>query len=91
MIEIVHRSGNILAFGVGRATSVLSFMRRDLEPPYLASEGNAQATGVVVFEYAGEYSEFPSWSEVPTDTAIKAAREFVQSGDLPAGVAWREV
>jgi hypothetical protein len=91
MAELISPAGDSLALGLGREQSVMSWVSASQDPPYLASKGNPDAEGTIVFLYRGGWSEFPCWSAVPVSGARQAMRDFFATGRLPSGVAWEEV
>lgn len=90
LVEIVRPSGDSLTIGVGRERTVLTFVRGDGDPPYLASVGPEHSDEVVHFFYYGSWSEFPLRNLISWQRAIQAVRHFAQTGGLDENVQWEE-
>jgi len=90
LAELALANGDSLAIGLGRDESILSWIQGSHDPPYYVSQGDPEAEGVVVFNYGGQWSEFPKWSLVPIAEAREAMRHFVRTGHRPTNVAWVE-
>jgi hypothetical protein len=88
--EVVLASGESLSVGLGSERTVLNWVSSTGEPPYFGSQGDPNATGVVVFRYFGSLSEFPGTSAIPVETGRRAVREFLVAGHRPETFAWAE-
>jgi len=91
MADVVLPSGESMSLGLGSDSTVLNWVSATGEPPYFGSEGDADATGVVVFRYSGAWSEFPSASAISAEDGRWAVREFLAVGHRPPTVTWIEV
>jgi hypothetical protein len=93
MVELSAENGDLMSLGLGQDMSVLSYTPASLDPPYLASVGeeNEENDGVIVFNYAGQETEFPLASAVPTSDAREAFRVFFETGALADNIQWAEV
>ena len=91
MAEVTASSGDSLALGLGTAATVLSWVAASGEPPYFSSLGDETADGVLVFRYAGSWSEYPASSAISYEEGRQAVREFLLTGTRPANRAWTEV
>ncbi|AGZ43953.1 Imm1 family immunity protein [Actinoplanes friuliensis] len=91
--DITVGDGDCLSIGLGRAISVLSYVRASKEPPYLISQGSArvQDSEGVVFHYYGHWSEFPPSAAVRVKDAVEAVRHFCEHGELSSLLTWVEV
>jgi hypothetical protein len=91
MVELIASNGDLLSMGLGRPRSVLSYTPASLDPPYLASHGGQAGDELLVFDYAGEPTEFPVGQAVPMSTAREAFRRFLVTGTLPDTIEWEDV
>ncbi|MCY3019679.1 MAG: Imm1 family immunity protein [Planctomycetota bacterium] len=88
MVEIMGQDGSVLAMGLGRGMTVVSFISA---VGNYGSVGDRGKAGTVSFFLYGHHSEFPMRSAVPSATARNAAREFFITGQRPGSVQWEEV
>lgn len=91
MAELVSPRGVSCSIGLGRPTSVATFMASAAEPPYFVSRGEGSAKEALVFFYNGHWTEFGGAEAIPVADAVAALREFYDTGDQPTGIAWQEV
>jgi len=87
MVEILHKNGRLLAVGLGREESVVSFFEREMRPSY-TSTVDPERDGTITFEYAGEPSEFWLGMAIPIAAAREAIRQFARDGDRPTNILW---
>lgn len=83
-------NGDSLAIGLGAEESVLSFVAGDGDPPYLASRGDNASSEPIVFQFMGDWSEFPGKCAISLDAARAAMREFFSTGKLSDDIVWIE-
>lgn len=94
IVNLSSPSGDTLSIGMSGGLACLNFMDSTGDPPYLTAVGNAALSpedGVQVFRYEGQWTEIPTRNCVPLDTAIRVAREFYRTGELPDFLEWEEV
>jgi hypothetical protein len=88
--EIARPDGAVLSIGLGRDTSVLNYSASP-DPPYFTSHDHGRSGhGTVVFYFYGHWSEFPADAAVPMTQAREAARRFMQNGQRPDNIHWRQ-
>ena len=90
-MEVISPTGDSLSIGIGSDMSILHFVAASGDPPYYASVGDEDADDVVVFEFRGEFTEYPRRQCIPTDQARQVVREFVDKGTLSRDIRWEEV
>jgi hypothetical protein len=93
LVEVVARDGSAMAIGLGRPTTVLSYMAASHDPPYFASLGTTSMRSGQLLRYrmGGEIVEFPATQEVDLDRGIAALRQFLEDGTKSELIGWREV
>jgi hypothetical protein len=73
--------------GLGRPETIAVFIPEDtLVPPSIHAVGSAQ--GTIVFQYGGEWSEFPRSEVIAMETGREAMRHFFSTGELPNAIEW---
>jgi hypothetical protein len=90
LVEFFNDQGGALGIGIGRPTSVLTYQASN-DPPYFISLGNPAAEGVEWFCYGNEESEYLARNLIGFDIAMRALREFVDTGEKPSGVSWEQL
>jgi Immunity protein Imm1 len=91
MVELTASNGDLLSMGLGRPKSVLSYTPASLDPPYFASHGHQASDQLLVYDYAGEPTEFPVRQAVPISAAREGFRRFFVTGTLPDTIEWEDV
>lgn len=91
IVFAVNSDGDSLSIGLGRSSTVLSFTPRPGRESNLASVGDINAPGTIVFYTYGHLSEFPRWQCIPLRMGRDAMRDFFEKGVLSDQVAWREI
>jgi hypothetical protein len=86
-------NGSVITMVVGGEETVLGFDYGHHNPPYYSSRGPSNAdepmlTCLLTFQH---HTEFPGKYVIPVTDGVKAAREFLDSGDLPTCINWEEV
>jgi hypothetical protein len=71
--------------------AVLSYTPASLDPPYFASPGHQASDQLLVYNYAGEPTEFAVRQAVPISAAREAFRRFFATGTLPDTIEWEDV
>lgn len=89
IVELVRPEGAVLALGLGRPDTVLSYSTSP-DPPYFHSVGDKEDGTDLVFWYYGEWTDFPRAHAVPAEVGREALRHFVQNNSRPPNVAWEE-
>ena len=92
-ILIEAANGNIITMVVGGDETVLGFDYGHHDPPYYSSRGPSNEdepilTCQLTFQH---HTEFPRKSVIPIADGVKAVRQFLHSGNLPACINWEEV
>jgi len=82
--------GGSLAIGVGRDMSVLNYVPGSGDPPYLSSIGDLTGEGAIVFQFMGQWSEFPIRHAISLDSAREAVKHFFETGRLSDEIRWEE-
>ena len=91
LVEVVHRSGDILTIGVGRNKALLSFVPASKNPPYYVSVGcRERGAEMVTYDFYGESTEFPSRFLIPMQDARRALKLFAETGALSKEINWEE-
>jgi Immunity protein Imm1 len=90
VVELVAENGATLSVGLGRPVTVVNYLAESGDPPYLQSLGE-DATDELVFDYRGDWSEYPPESAVPVEVGRQALREFFATGRPPKTLTWQEV
>jgi hypothetical protein len=86
-------NGNVITMVIGGEETVLGFDYGHHNPRYYSSRGPSNAdepvlTCLLTFRH---HTEFPRKYVIPVTEGVKAAREFLDSGDLPTCINWEEV
>jgi hypothetical protein len=79
-------NGRTLAFGVGHAESVLTFVEPDGRTFH--SLGDVNRKGHFVFLCRDRFQEFDLEQAIPTEDALSAANQFLANGEQPTSVRW---
>lgn len=92
-VVIEGANGNVIMMVVGSDETVLSFDYGHHNPPYYSSRGPSNSdepilTCQLMFQH---HTEFPCKYVIPIADGVKAVRQFLHSGDLPACINWEEV
>ncbi len=91
LVELTRPNGDSLSIGLGRETSVLSFVQDSDDPPYFVSMGGkGSSSDPVHFFLYGTWSEFPPECFIPVHLALDAAIVFAETGELDKTVDWDE-
>lgn len=87
--QLFAADGTSLAMGLGRDSTVMSYIPANLDPPYFHSVGT-QDGEALVFYFGGDWSEFPGKQALPMNEAREAMRRFFANPSLPANIEWEE-
>ena len=92
-VDVQRENGDTLTVVVGGSESVASFVGVSGDPPYFASLGDAEATGLFTFYVGGDHhTEVPRRQAIEPGLALRAAQEFAELQDgLPDCLMWEEV
>jgi hypothetical protein len=93
IIFLYGPSGDHLSLVVGGDETVLGFNYGHGDPPYYASDGADEGAEPVLTAYVGveHHTEFPRRWVVPMKMGIRAAAEFLATGERPTGIKWVEL
>lgn len=83
-------NGNEVSLVVGGEQTAVGFTYGNQDPPYYVSKGPEETEEPVftAFVSLSHHTEFPRKWVIPWTQGIQAVHEFVESGDLPAGIEW---
>jgi hypothetical protein len=87
-------NGNVLTMVVGGAETVLGFDDHDEQNlRCYASRGASDAHEPIMTCYLAmhHHTEFSRKNVIPLSDGVKAVRQFLDSGGLPACISWEEV
>jgi uncharacterized protein YdeI (YjbR/CyaY-like superfamily) len=87
--QLFSADGASLGMGLGRDSTIMSYIPANLDPPYLHSVGE-QDGDPLVFYFGGDWSEFPRRQAVPVSEGREAMRRFFANPSLPANIEWEE-
>ena len=92
-ILIEAANGNVITMVVGGDETVLGFDYGHHDPPYYSSRGpsNEDEPILTCRLTLQHHTEFPRKCVIPIADGVKAIRQFLHSGDLPACINWEEV
>ncbi len=91
LIALLGPYGRSLSIGIGSKDSVASW-QEEVDPPYFASKGPSDdEEPVLVLIYGGHWSEFARRHVIDRDSAVEAAKRYVQTGARPDNIEWVEV
>jgi hypothetical protein len=92
-IIIEAENKNFITMVVGGPDTVLGFDYADGRSPSYASKGssNEQEPMMTCYLAFRHHTEFPHKYVVPLKSGIEAARQFLDSGDLPTCIDWEVV
>jgi hypothetical protein len=90
LVEFFNDQGVSLGMGVGRPTTVLTYQTSN-GPPYFISLGDPAAEGSEWFCYGNEESEYLARNLIDFDIALRALREFVETGKKSSNVSWEQL
>jgi hypothetical protein len=90
LVDLISPAGDSLSIGLGRDKSVLTWVQANQEPPYFVSLSSDPVDGSIVFDYRGEWSEFPARFALDTPIAKAALVDFFRTGSLPTSIAWTD-
>lgn len=93
IIHISTPNENCLSIVVGLDETVLCFQYGHLDPPYYGSRGASDAEKPYLTAYGSfqHHTEFSRQDVIPMSEGLAAAREFVETSELPTCVTWVEV
>ena len=93
IIYIEAENGDALTLVVGGDETVLGFTYGHGDPPSYASRGPGADDMPLLTAYVSlrHHTEFPRRWVIPMQIGISAAREFVETGNLPTCVSWAEI
>ena len=81
--------------GLDQALASVEFNRASMDPPYLVVVGDSSLTfengGVVVFRFAGEWTEILRRNCVPVERMLDIVKYFVDEMALPEWIKWEQV
>ena len=91
LIEAANR--NVITMVVGGDETAMGFDYGHGNPPYYSSRGPSNEDEPILtcqlkFQH---HTEFPRKCVIPIADGVKAVRQFLHSGDLPACINWEEV
>jgi hypothetical protein len=90
MVVVISAKGRSIALGLGREESVVQYQAAD-DPPYYASIGVDRLTGLVLFDYGGQETEFDRRHAVAIADARHAVAEFARTDQRPRSLKWELV
>lgn len=88
IVQAKHPSGTILAIGLGRAESVLTYF--DRQGTSFTSVGDRERDDYLAFEFGGDVSEMMGAKAIPIHEAREAVRLFFDDGEPPSLVEWEQ-
>ena len=93
IIFVVTANGNSLSLVVGANDTVLCFNYGHQDPPYYVSLGEVKTDEPVLTAYVtmNHHTEFLRRNVVSLESGRNAAREFLESSDLPGRITWEEL
>jgi Immunity protein Imm1 len=83
-------SGRSLTVAAGGDQSVANY-QDSLDPPYFTTLGSNDTVGTADFSYSGSLSEVLGRNLIDKDSAKRALREFVTTGERSSVLTWEEV
>jgi uncharacterized protein YdeI (YjbR/CyaY-like superfamily) len=87
--QLFSADGASLGMGLGRDSTIMSYIPANLDPPYFHSVGK-QDGDPLVFYFGGDWSEFPRRQALPVSEAREAMRRFFANPSLPGNIEWEE-
>jgi hypothetical protein len=91
VVVALSGDGDSLTIGLGRRSSVLSYIPGDMDPPYFNSAGGKDLDVGMWFLFEGSWSEFANRNIISTSVARATLRRFCETGQLPDSIEWEEV
>lgn len=90
MVELADAEGErTLDVGIGRSYSVLVWSDWTAGE-VLYSDGTVAVDETPAYNYGGTWTEYDAAYAVPSELAVRAVREFSETGAKPASIAWRD-
>ncbi len=92
IITFESKPGGFLSLVVGGQETVLAF-QEDLDPPYYASKGAAEAEQPILecFMHFEHHTEFSRNTVIASADGERAAFEFFETRRKPQCIRWQEV
>ncbi|WP_437837718.1 Imm1 family immunity protein [Sorangium sp. So ce1153] len=88
IVQATHLNGSVLALGLGREETVLTFF--DQHGKSFTSVGDRNREDYLAFEFGGDVSEMMGAKAVPISAARSAARAFFECGEIPEQINWEQ-